>query len=222
MLRWLPENISTFGGQIDQLFYWIYYLTTFVFLGVFITLVVFLVKYRRREGHTATYYHGNNTLEIIWTIIPALIVVALGIHSAGVWKAIKTDIPPSDYVVKVIGKQYNWDFTYPGADGILGTKDDFTLPNELYVPANKPIRIELTATDVIHSFFVPVLRVKQDAMPGKTVPLWFEATKTGKYEIACAELCGFGHYNMRAFLTILSETEYRSWWQKQLAEQSAS
>ena len=104
--------------------------------------------------------------------------------------------PAGDVVVRITAKQFNWNFTYPGPDGKFGTADDVTSENDLHVPVGKVVRFELQSEDVIHSFFVPDMRLKQDVVPGRTIRGWFEATKTGIYEIACSELCGFGHYSM--------------------------
>ncbi|MCZ6670531.1 MAG: cytochrome c oxidase subunit II [Acidobacteria bacterium] len=211
MMGWLPENVSTFGERIDSLFYLIYYITTAVFLLVMVVMVAFLFLYRRREGRPALYSHGNNTLEVIWTVVPAIILVILTIMSGVVWQDIRGVIPETDVQVKVIGKQFNWRIIYPGPDNEFGTKDDLEKENDLHVPINKKILVLLGSDDVIHSFFLPHLRVKQDALPGREIAIWFEATKAGTYEIACAELCGFGHYNMRGHLFVDSAEDYQDW-----------
>ena len=109
------------------------------------------------------------------------------------------------------GKQFNWEFTYPGPDGKLGTPDDLKLDNELHIPVGKVVHVNLTAKDVIHSFFLPHFRLKQDAVPGREIPVWFEATKPGEYEIPCAELCGFGHSGMNGKLYAHTPEEYEKW-----------
>ena len=101
--------------------------------------------------------------------------------------------------------------TYPGPDGQLGTDDDLTLENQLHVPVNKVVHVKLTSEDVIHSFFLPNMRVKQDALPGRTIDVWFDATKVGKYEIPCAELCGFGHSGMLGYLNVHTDDAYAKW-----------
>jgi cytochrome c oxidase subunit 2 len=130
-----------------------------------------------------------------------------------VWANIKSDrsFPDDALTLRVVAKQFEWNITYPGADGELDTGDDFTVRNQLHLPANEPVVVRLEAEDVIHSFFVPELRVKQDAVPGMTIPVWFEATGTGDFEIACAELCGLGHYRMRASVTIHDPADFQSW-----------
>lgn len=214
MLPWLPENVSTFGADIDWLFRLIFWITTIVFVLVQVTLIVFLIQYRHRPGRRAVYTHGNNTLEIAWTIAPALILVVLALLSRASWSEIKQQIPPSKLHVQVTAKQFNWDMLYPGPDGKFETEDDLTLENDLNVPVGEVVRVTLKSRDVIHSFFLPHLRVKQDALPGRSIELWFEATKPGRYEIPCAELCGFGHSGMNGWLTVHSPEDYQKWVQE--------
>jgi len=211
MLGWLPENVSTYGGQIDRLFSIIQWITGITFLIVIVLMLLFIVKYRDQGGRRATYTHGSTALEVIWTIVPAIILIVLFMLSESLWWSIKGSIPASDFQVQVTAKQFNWTFTYPGPDGQFGTADDLTLENELHVPVNKIVRVTLRAEDVIHSFFLPNLRLKQDAVPGREIPAWFEATKTGRYEIPCAELCGFGHSGMLGYLTVHSGDDYQKW-----------
>jgi cytochrome c oxidase subunit 2 len=111
----------------------------------------------------------------------------------------------------VTAKQFNWEMLYPGPDGQFGTADDLLLDNELHVPVNKVVRVTLKSKDVIHSFFLPHVRLKQDAVPGREIEAWFEATKLGRYEIPCAELCGFGHSGMKGWLTVHPPDEYQKW-----------
>ena len=114
-------------------------------------------------------------------------------------------------LVQVRAKQFNWEFTYPGPDGKFGTPDDKTLTDELHVPVGKPVRINLGARDVIHSLFVPQFRFKQDAVPGREIPAWFQVSKPGKYEAPCAELCGFGHSGMKGWVTVSSPDAFKTW-----------
>ena len=211
MLSWLPPNVSSFGGQIDSLFYAIYYLTTAVFFAVQITLLVFLFLYRDRPGRKATYTHGNTTLEIVWTAIPAVILAVLALVSRSTWAEIKETQPPSDFNLIVSAKQFNWEVAYPGPDGKLGTDDDVHMDNDFHVPVNKVVRVQLKSKDVIHSFFVPQFRLKQDAVPGRSIPVWFKATVAGKYEVPCAELCGFGHSGMRGWVYVDTPEQYETW-----------
>jgi cytochrome c oxidase subunit II len=214
MLSWLPENVSTYGPEIDRLFYLIYYVTGATFFAVQLTLLAFLVLYRHQDGRRATYTHGNTTLEIAWTVAPAILLVILAFASRSVWAEIKQRVPPSDMQVQVTAKQFNWEIAYPGPDGKIGTDDDVTMDNDLYVPVGKTIRVNLKSRDVIHSFFIPSARFKQDAVPGHEIPTWFKITKPGKYEVPCAELCGFGHSGMRGWLHVLPLEEYDAWAQE--------
>ncbi|MBI2903375.1 MAG: cytochrome c oxidase subunit II [Candidatus Methylomirabilis oxyfera] len=215
MMGWLPENVSTYGKDIDRLFYIIYYITGTTFLLVTGALVIFLILYRQREGRRATYVHGNTTLEVIWTIVPAIILVVLSFMSQASWGHIKGRVPPSDIHVQVTAKQFNWEILYPGPDGKIGTADDLQMENELHVPVGKVVRVTLKAKDVIHSFFLPNLRLKQDAVPGREIQAWFEATKPGRYELPCAELCGFGHSGMLGHLTVHTADNYDKWVKEQ-------
>jgi len=215
MMGWLPENVSTYGKDIDRLFYIIYYITGATFLLVTGALVLFLILYRQREGRRATYVHGNTTLEVIWTIVPAIILVVLSFMSQASWGHIKGRVPPSDVHVQVTAKQFNWEMLYPGPDGKIGTADDLQMENELHVPVGKVVRVTLKAKDVIHSFFLPNLRLKQDAVPGREIQAWFEATKPGRYELPCAELCGFGHSGMLGHLTVHTADDYDKWVKEQ-------
>jgi len=211
MLRWLPEDVSTYGVHIDQMFHAIYIVTAITFVLVEVALIVFLIRYRHRPGRRAVYTHGNTALEIAWTIAPAVILVILGVVSNQWWNYIKASVPPTDFHVRVTAKQFNWEVLYPGPDGKFDTADDVKLDNDLTVPVHKVVRVTLKSRDVIHSFFLPNLRLKQDAVPGRDIDVWFEATKTGKYEMPCAELCGFGHSGMKGWLFVQSADEYQRW-----------
>ena len=217
MLRWLPEDVSTFGREIDSLFYLIYYITAAAFILVTVLMIVFLIMYRHREGQRASYTHGNTTLEIVWTIIPAAILIVLSFMSVSTWAKVKCHVPDSDFELQVTAKQFNWEVVYPGADRQFGTSDDVKFDNDLHVPVNKVVRVHLGSRDVIHSFFLPNLRLKQDAVPGRNILVWFEATKAGKYELPCAELCGFGHSGMKGWLYVHTPEEYAQWSAENLA-----
>jgi cytochrome c oxidase subunit II len=219
---WLPENVSTYGRDIDWLFHLIYWITGITAILVFVTLVAFLVLYKDRPGRRARYTHGNTTLEIVWTVVPSLILVILTFLSAPAWSKIKMSAPPpSDFVLQVTAKQFNWQITYPGADGKFGTADDKTFLDEMHVPANKVVHVLLRSEDVIHSFFVPQFRMKQDAVPGREIVQWFEATKPGKYELPCAELCGFGHSGMKGWVYVHGAEDYNKWAAENLRAEAA-
>jgi len=219
MRWWLPDAGSTFAKPIDTLFLAILIITGIALVVVEVGLVTFVIKYRARPGRKAFYTHGSTRAEVIWTAIPAVTMVALGLISNHYWVLMKDkkSIPPNAYHLGVHAKQFEWLVTYPGPDGKLGTSDDFTVRNQLHVTVNEPIAVELTAEDVIHSFFVPEWRVKQDAVPGMHITAWFQATKTGEFEIGCAELCGMGHYKMRARVFVHTPEDYKAWVAQQAA-----
>lgn len=235
MLDWLPENVSTFGNGVDQLFHLIYYIAVAIFVLVNAIYIIFIIRYRRkRKGEKAYHYHGNNFLEFSWTALPFALFLFLAFYSDGIWEDIKYSdrTPNPDLTVEVMGQQYMWHFRYPGSDGIFGRraikfisptnpfgidpddpngKDDLTTINNMHIPVNKTILVRLSSMDVIHSLFLPNMRVKQDAVPGQWVDVWFNAIKTGEYEIACAELCGSGHYSMRGTLDVQAQKDFDSW-----------
>jgi cytochrome c oxidase subunit II len=211
MMSWLPENVSTYGQDIDWLFYLIYYITGVTFILVAAAMVAFLIVYRHRDGRRATYTHGNATLEIVWTVVPALILVILTFLSVPTWGRIKLQVPQSDLRIRITAKQFNWEVAYPGPDGKFDTEDDKTFDNEVHIPVGKPVILHLTAKDVIHSVFIPQARFKQDAVPGRTIDEWIQVTKPGKYEIPCAELCGFGHSGMKGWVYVHTPEEYQKW-----------
>ncbi len=218
---WLmPETVSTYGPAIDQMYYVILWITGIVFFATEITIVVFLVKYRHKEGRKAEYIHGSNKAEVIWTAIPFVIVMALAFYSKSIWDEIRDPdlIPENAYSIEVMGAQFEWTATYSGADGQFGTSDDFTSLNALHIPVDQPVVVQLMAEDVIHSFFLPEFRVKQDAVPGHTTPVWFEATRTGEFTLACAELCGLGHYRMGGTVIVHSQADFQDWLAEQQAE----
>lgn len=213
----LPQNISSFGGDIDRMFLIIAWITGIVFFLVEGLLIYYLIRYRHREGRQAKYTHGNSRMEIAWTTATALIVLVVGIMSRGLWLDIKDParFPEAGLELRIAAKQFEWNVTYPGADGQLDTGDDIVKRNQLHVPANTVVRAELLSDDVIHSFYLPELRLKQDAVPGMAIPAWFEATEPGEYTVGCAELCGLGHYRMRGTLTVLAQDEWDSWYRQE-------
>jgi len=212
-MDWLPAAASTYAADLDRIFYVILAITGVIFVGVEVTLLYFLIKYRGREGRKATYIEGSNKAEVIWTLTPAIIIVGLAVASQGVWSKVKNpDRFPTDALeLRIEARQFAWGITYPGPDGQLGTEDDFQRFNELHVPVDKPVVFELTSVDVVHSFFVPELRIKQDAVPGLNLKAWFQATQVGEFEIACAELCGVGHTVMRARMFVHPRDEFQRW-----------
>lgn len=237
---WLPPNISTHGADIDNLIATLHWFMAVLFIGWGIYLVYCLVRFRARPGHEAdikgdAHFVLPKYIEIGIILIEACLLI---FFSAPIWARVKKDFPKESeaLVVKVTAEQFAWTIHYPGLDGKFGRLDnklidgtnptgldrtdpngvdDIISPNYLNIPVNKKVIVQLTAKDVIHNFFLPVMRVKQDAIPGMTIPLWFEATETGKFEIACAQLCGVGHTQMRGFFNVMTQQEYDAWYNEE-------
>ena len=199
MLRWLPVNISSFGQGVDNLFTLIYWITFVVFVLVMATLVFFLIKYRHREGVRAEYIEGSTKLEIIWTTATTIIVFGLAMLSFPQWNNIKSpsEFPTNpDLVVQVRAKQFNWKVIYPGPDNEFNTDagrddelgtvddpgDDLKKLDVMHVPIGKVVHVRLISEDVIHSFFVPQLRLKQDALPNRFINVWFDTKKIDGFD----------------------------------------
>jgi len=242
-MHWLPAQASNFAPRIDGMFWAIMIITAIPFFIVEIGVPVFVVKYRGRPGQKGHYTHGNTKAEMIWTAIPAVTMVALGLISNSFWVQIKgrNSVPADAYPIGVHAKQFEWWITYPGPDGRLGrtnpdsmsksnptgldhsdpdSKDDIVVRNQLHLPAGRPIVAYLSSEDVIHSFYVPEFRVRQDVVPGLSIKSWFIATVPGEYEIACSQLCGMGHYKMRARVFVHTQADYDAWVQQHEAGQA--
>jgi cytochrome c oxidase subunit 2 len=221
---WLPKDVSSHGKEIDSLFYFILALTGVVFIATELLLFWFLWKYdaAARGEQKATYLHGSHTLEVVWTIIPAVLLLFLAIYQMNAWADVKMRRPVMAPTVEVVARQFEWRLRYPGRDGQLGTPDDLFLVNDLHVPVDEDVLIQLKSMDVLHSFFLPNLRIKQDAVPGMKIPVWFKATEIGQYDLVCAELCGWGHYKMKGRITIESREDFDAWLERKYLEQEAT
>ncbi len=205
---------STFATSIDSLFMVVLVVTGVAFVLVESILIYFLIRYRHRKGQKASYVHGSRQVELAWTVGTGIAFFSLALYQYNTWIQIKATLPDESraLVVGVSSNQFEWEATYPGTDGVLCTPDDIHPPvNVLHFPTDRPVIIHLKSEDVIHSFFVPELRVKQDAVPGRQIRFWFEATQTGQYEVACAELCGLGHYRMRGRVTVEGQDAFDTW-----------
>jgi cytochrome c oxidase subunit II len=226
---WLPPRASAEAQQVDWLFTLIFVITGIVFIGVQGVLVWFLIKYRHRPGRKATFLHGHHKAEVVWTAAPALILIFLGVVSIRIWGELRMQAPdPANgpiTEVAVEAQQFAWNIRYPGEDGVLGTRWDIGADPEypekppivsiINVPVDRPVLVHLTSRDVLHSFFLPNMRVKLDAVPGLTGRLWFTPTQVGQYELVCAELCGPQHYSMRGLLIVMSQEDYDAWLEQQ-------
>jgi len=260
MTEWLglPALAAANGAQIDGLIGWTHIFMLILFVGWGGFFVYCLIRFRRSRQPVANYTgvrsHASNYGEVAVAVIEAILLVGFSIP---LWAA-RVDHFPSEseaLVVEVTGEQFAWNIHYAGPDGKFGktdiklldlqsnplgldrddpaAKDDVTTLNQLYLPVNKPIIVRLRSKDVIHSFGVPEFRVKQDAIPGLTIPIWFvpnvttadmrtrTANSEFQYEIACAQLCGLGHAKMRGFVTVVTAEEFQKWLDDKVKEQSA-
>jgi len=237
---WLPADYSEHGGEIDKLFYFILALTGVVFLATEFILFYFMWKYDATANkEPVKYSHGSHSLEIVWTIIPAATLLFIAIVQFNSWAESKMQNPMygADMIagteddmqptVEVTARQWEWRIRYPGADGRLGTPDDIFDVNVLHVPANENVVVSLKSSDVLHSFFIPELRIKQDAVPGMKIPVWFKVPRENpneplSMEIVCAEHCGARHYAMKGRVIVQSAEEYASFLRRKFREQSAT
>ncbi|MCP4868620.1 MAG: cytochrome c oxidase subunit II [Proteobacteria bacterium] len=215
MIEQFVEAGSTYARNIDNVilligvlvgFWWA--LSTGVFFGL-------ILKYRAKPGVRAKYVPGTSKVEKKFINIPHGLVlvcdVLVIIAAVQVWVHVKQTLPEPDYEIRIIGQQWAWTFQHPGADGELDTDDDIRLVDELHIEVDKNYVFHLEATDVMHSFSVPIFRLKQDAIPGRTITGWFNATITGEYDIQCAEMCGIGHGVMGARIHIERGEQHAAW-----------
>ena len=223
---WLPKSLSQAGDTIDQLFNGIHLLAAFILAGTVFTIGWALWRFGDRQDPNAKarYITHNTKLEITWTVIPATILVFLAFFQMKSWaenkmnrptvtvNGVSTFKPP---MVMVKAKRFGWEFYYAGADGIVETQDDVFVENLLVLPVGEEIVLQMESRDVIHSFYVPELRLKQDIVPGMTQFVWFKAREEKDIEIMCTELCGWGHYMMKADLNFVSRAQFDAWIKEQ-------
>ena len=230
---WFPAEASARAAALDHGFTVALWLLGGLFMAGQITLAVFLVRSRRRAK--AVYHTGNWRFEVAWTLAIALLFFWFNISGEKLWSRVMVHrAAPRAVRVEVTGAQFQWYFRYPGPDGVFGRTDaqKFARPEEgnplgivpadpagrdditsasLVLPANRDVELILRAQDVIHSLFIPAMRFKQDAVPGMTIRRELRPVETGNYEIACAELCGTGHYRMRAVARVVSQEQFAAW-----------
>jgi len=216
--HWLPENINKYGYVIDDLFMFILYLTGVIFIITGVLLFHFLWKYdAARNPEPAKYIHGSHSLEILWSILPAVTLLFIAIFQMDAWAAHKMRRPLLENgdrrpaLAQVTGRQFEWRIRYAGPDQQIGTPDDIFTVNELHVPVNEDVVLQVQSEDVLHSFFLPNLRIKQDLVPGMRQFSWFHANRRGIFDLVCAELCGWGHYKMRGRLVVESREDFDAW-----------
>jgi cytochrome c oxidase subunit 2 len=218
----MPVAASSYAGDIDRVMWVITIIVGIWFLAAEGVLLWFTLRYRKKEGVRATYVPGRGFRQTGWILIPCVAILAcdFAIDAFGerAWAMIKEKVPPAQLSIGVEGRQWSWTFTHPGTDGRLGTPDDIVLPDEIHVPVGVNVAFSLGAADVLHSFWIPELRLKQDAVPGRRIQGWFRATRPGSYGVLCAELCGAAHGTMRGTLHVDTEAEYERW----LASRTAS
>jgi cytochrome c oxidase subunit 2 len=211
----LIQSASSYAGDIDGLILLVTILTGFWFFlaqGVFFWLIF---RFRAREGVPAQYLTGKEKHVKRWINIPHYLILVCDIviiaAAIKVWVEIKQTMPPADQEVRVVGQQWVWTFVHAGADGKLDTPDDIVTSDHLHIEVGKTYHFLLESKDVLHSFSVPVFRLKQDAVPGRTITGWFKATRTGEFDIQCAEICGIGHGVMNGRIHIESAADHQAW-----------
>ena len=236
---WYPPAINDLGKEIDSQFVRTFLITGIVFVAAQLGLAYAIFKFRDR-GQKATYFEGNNTMEIVWTLATIVLFVGLGLYARNAWAEVHfMGASPGALQIEVTGQQFVWNFRYAGPDGKFGrekpelvsastgnpvgldptdpaSKDDIVSPT-IAVPAGREVELIIRSQDVTHSFFVRELRLKQDAVPGMEIHMHFTANDPGDYEIVCSQLCGLGHYRMHSILTVMSETDFEKWMKDQEA-----
>jgi cytochrome c oxidase subunit 2 len=193
---------STMAGPVDTIFWFVTWVSIFFFVLVVGLMIVFVVKYRRRTHVASTEGPTHNTpLELTWSIIPLLLVIVM--FYMGMKAYLQMRVTPQDaYEIYVSGQKWQWTFSY---------RNGATVTNELIVPVNRPVRLIMESSDVLHALFVPAFRLKRDVVPGRKVEMWFEATKPGEYDMFCAEYCGKGHAEMVGKVTVYaSEADFEA------------
>ncbi len=224
---WFPgAAMSPLGEQIDNLFYMILLVVGIVFVGTHIALgYVLFTGVNHADDKKSWFSHGSHKLEVLWSVAPAGILLFMSLYQLDVWMRyrVKSHFPNDvEAVAEVTARQFEWRIRYPAPGKPLmptPQPDDLYTVNDLHVPFGRPVMIRLRSMDVQHSFFVPELRIKQDAVPGTVIPVWFETSDEGDYDLTCAELCGWGHYKMRGRVFAERESEFQKYMKTLQAEQ---
>jgi cytochrome c oxidase subunit 2 len=222
MIEYYIPALSTYAGDIDFIINLIFWLTGFWFVLSELVFFWLLFRFRKKEGVPAEYITGELKEQKRWITIPHFLVLFCDIFiiyfAVTAWYTVKQYLPEPDARVQIVGQQWAWTFVHPGPDDQFNTADDIKEVNELHIAVDTKYQYELSAVDVLHNFSVPVFRLKQDAIPGRVITGWWEATGTGEYSIQCAEICGIGHGLMGARIIIEAPEKHAAW----LAEQSGS
>jgi len=215
MIERYVEALSTYAKDIDFVIWLIAVLVGGCFFICEVIFFYFIVRFRAKEGVRAQYISGEEKSQKRWISHPHLVVLVFDVlivfFAVKVWYEVKQHQPEPYETVRIIGQQWAWSFVHPGADHELGTADDIKTVDELHVEVGKVYHFKLEARDVLHSFSVPVFRLKQDAVPGRVITGWFEATGVGTHDIQCAEICGIGHALMPAQIIIESAERHAAW-----------
>lgn len=230
----LPIAASTHAGEIDQMIVLVHWLMLVMFVGWGAFFLFVLVRFRRSANPKASYTGAKGKISKATEVAVGIVeVVLLVFYAIPAWATRVTQFPSGDeaVIVRVVGEQFAWNVQYPGPDGRFGRtevrlvtadnplglnradpdgKDDLTTINQLTLPVDRPVLVHLSSKDVIHSFGLFEMRVKQDAVPGLDIPVWFIPNRIGDYDITCSQLCGLGHYRMRGFISIKSDADYRA------------
>jgi cytochrome c oxidase subunit 2 len=198
----LPDQASTMAPRVDALFWFIVAVCSFFAILIALLLIAFAVRYRRRsEDHIPAPVTGSKGLEITWSVVPFLLLLVMFFWGASIYLDVFTP-PDNSLEVYVIGKQWMWQLQHPGGQREI---------NQLHIPAGRPVKLIMTSEDVLHDFYVPAFRVKMDAVPGRYTTTWFEATKTGTYNLFCALYCGTDHSRMIGQVIVLEPADYEKW-----------
>jgi len=238
----MPVQASQHAAEIDQMTILVHWLMLFLFIGWGAFFVFVLFRFRKGANPRASYVGAKGKFAKSTEVIVAIVEIVLLVGYAIPAWATRVKAFPSEseaIVVRIVGEQFSWNIHYPGPDGRFGrtdlskvtadnplgldrtdpaAKDDITTINQLYLQINRPVLVHLSSKDVIHSFGLIEMRVKQDAIPGMTMPVWFVPNRLGEYEISCSQLCGLGHFRMRGFITVQNEADYKKWFDDQQRE----
>jgi len=205
---WLPEGNSTLSGEIDAVFYLVYWISVVIFIGVVAAMAYFVIKYRRKsETELPPAVHVHKLMEAAWIVIPTILCLIVFVYGFRGFVKLNT-APPNSYEIQAVAKQWLWEFSYSNGAESIG---------ELHVPVDRPVRVVASSEDVLHSFYIPVFRIKQDILPNRYTSVWFEATKVGEFDILCTEYCGLQHSGMLAKVFVHSQSDFDAW----LAEANA-
>lgn len=201
---WFTEAVTQEGDQIGTLFNWVLVLCGVLFVGIHAVMIYFVIAYREGVLEETSGLHGHLGIELTWTIVPTVIMVLLGVYTFNVYSQVIAPPEGNPLRVEVNSLQFAWQVHYPGSD--------IQMSNRMVLPTDRAVTFHFESEDVLHSFFVPAFRVKQDVVPGMTTRMNVSGIrKTGQYDIRCAELCGVGHYRMTADLTVVTPKQFREW-----------